>query len=131
MYRVITISREFGSGGRTIGREVARQLGIKCYDSELIEKIAEESGLARDYIALVGDVIAGKPAITSPTRASTPRIPIGLPTRLPQAVPTRVCLRRTICGRCSGKSSSTLRKRKAALLWADAPTTYFKTETTV
>lgn len=44
MYRVITISREFGSGGRTIGREVARQLGIKCYDSELIEKIAEESG---------------------------------------------------------------------------------------
>lgn len=113
MYRVITISREFGSGGRTIGREVARQLGIKCYDSELIEKIAEESGLARDYIADKG------------------RIPIGLPTRLPQAVPTRVCLRRTICGRCSGKSSLTLRKRKAALLWADAPTTYFKTETTV
>lgn len=58
MYRVITISREFGSGGRTIGREVARQLGIKCYDSELIEKIAEESGLARDYIADKGEYAA-------------------------------------------------------------------------
>lgn len=32
--KIITISREFGSGGRTIGREVARQLGIPCYDKE-------------------------------------------------------------------------------------------------
>lgn len=49
-HKVITISREFGSGGRTIGREVAEKLGIRCYDSELIEKIAEESGLAKEYI---------------------------------------------------------------------------------
>lgn len=41
--RVITISREFGSGGRTIGRKVAEKLGIPCYDAELIQKIAEES----------------------------------------------------------------------------------------
>ncbi len=39
--RVITISREFGSGGRTIGRKVAERLGISCYDAELIQKIAE------------------------------------------------------------------------------------------
>ena len=44
MNRVITISREFGSGGRTIGRKVAEKLGIPCYDAEIIEKIAEESG---------------------------------------------------------------------------------------
>ena len=37
---VLTISREFGSGGRTIGKEVASKLGIPCYDSDLIEKIA-------------------------------------------------------------------------------------------
>lgn len=41
--RVITISREFGSGGRTIGRKVAEKLGIPCYDAELIQTIAEES----------------------------------------------------------------------------------------
>ena len=38
--RVITISREFGSGGRTIGKMVAQRLGIPCYDAEIIEKIA-------------------------------------------------------------------------------------------
>lgn len=53
--RIITISREFGSGGRTIGREVAAKLGIACYDSELIEKIAEESGLTKDYIEERGE----------------------------------------------------------------------------
>ena len=48
--RIITISREFGSGGRTIGRMVAEKLGIPCYDAELIQKIAEESGFAPEYI---------------------------------------------------------------------------------
>lgn len=37
--RIITISREFGSGGRTIGKMVAEKLGIAFYDKELIEKI--------------------------------------------------------------------------------------------
>lgn len=46
MNRVITISRQFGSGGRTIGKELAEKLGIPCYDKELIEKIAEETGYA-------------------------------------------------------------------------------------
>lgn len=53
--RIITISREFGSGGRSIGKAVAAKLGIPCYDSELIEKIAEESGLAKEYIADKGE----------------------------------------------------------------------------
>ena len=39
--RVITISREFGSGGRTIGKKVAEKLGIPCYDRTLILKTAE------------------------------------------------------------------------------------------
>lgn len=55
MKRVITISREFGSGGRTIGKEVAGQLGYVFYDKELIEKIAEESGLSREYIEAHGE----------------------------------------------------------------------------
>ena len=55
MNRVITISREFGSGGRTIGKLVAERLGIPCYDQELLEKIAEKSGLAKEFIAEHGE----------------------------------------------------------------------------
>ena len=55
MNRVITISREFGSGGRTIGRQVAEKLGIPCYDQELIEKIEEKSGLTKEFIAERGE----------------------------------------------------------------------------
>lgn len=51
MNQIITISRQFGSGGRTIGKEVAKQLNIPCYDKELVEKIAGETGFSQDYIA--------------------------------------------------------------------------------
>lgn len=59
MNRIITISREFGSGGRTIGRQVAEKLGIPCYDAELLDKIAEESSFAREYIAESGEYALG------------------------------------------------------------------------
>ena len=55
MNRIITISRQFGSGGRTIGKQVARELGIPCYDSEIIEKLSEESGFGKEYIAERGE----------------------------------------------------------------------------
>jgi cytidylate kinase len=48
--RIITIGREFGSGGRSIGREVAKKLGIPCYDQEIINKMAEESGFTKEYV---------------------------------------------------------------------------------
>ena len=48
--KIITISREFGSGGRFIGEEVAKKLGFACYDKNIIGQIAEESGLAPEYI---------------------------------------------------------------------------------
>ena len=54
-HRIITVSREFGSGGRTIAKEVAEKLRIPCYDQELIEKVAEESGFAKEYIAEHGE----------------------------------------------------------------------------
>ena len=70
MNRIITISREFGSGGRTIGRAVAEKLGIPCYDAELIEKIAQKSGFAMGYVkdnhdgnaqrSWLGTVLAGR-----------------------------------------------------------------------
>ena len=48
--RIITISREFGSGGRFIGEEVAKKLGIAYYDKNVINDIAEKSGLSPEYI---------------------------------------------------------------------------------
>lgn len=48
--RIITISREFGSGGRFIGEEAAKKLGIAYYDKNIINQIAEESGLSPEYI---------------------------------------------------------------------------------
>ena len=48
--RIITISREFGSGGRFIGEEVAKKLGIAYYDKNIINEIAEKSGLSPEYI---------------------------------------------------------------------------------
>ena len=48
---VISISREFGSGGRLIGKQLAARLGIPCYDRTLILKTAEKSGLSPDFIA--------------------------------------------------------------------------------
>ena len=48
---VVSISREFGSGGRLIGKELAARLGIPCYDRTLIRKTAEKSGLSPDFIA--------------------------------------------------------------------------------
>ena len=47
---VITIAREYASGGRYIGKLVADKLGIKLYDNEFISKVAEETGLSEEYI---------------------------------------------------------------------------------
>ena len=73
--RIITISREFGSGGRFIGEEVAKKLEIAYYDKNIISQIAEESGLSPEYVqenaelspkkgvfayALIGREITGK-----------------------------------------------------------------------
>lgn len=57
--RVITISREFGSGGRTIGKMVAQKLGIPCYDAQLIQRIASETGFHENYIREAGEYTPG------------------------------------------------------------------------
>jgi cytidylate kinase len=48
---VITVAREYGSGGHEIGKALAKALGIPCYDSDLIRKVAQESGYTEHYIA--------------------------------------------------------------------------------
>jgi cytidylate kinase len=48
--KIITISREFGSGGRFIGEEIAKKLGYEFYDKTIIGKIAEETGFSEKFI---------------------------------------------------------------------------------
>ena len=57
--RVITISREFGSGGRTIGKKVAEKLGIPCYDAEIIQEMTKQTGFAPDYVKEAGEYAPG------------------------------------------------------------------------
>ena len=45
MHKIITISREFGSGGRELGKRLAEELGIPCYDHQIIEMIARRTAL--------------------------------------------------------------------------------------
>ena len=58
-HRIITISREFGSGGRTVGRMAAEKLGIPCYDQELIDRISAETGLMKPYVEEKSENIEG------------------------------------------------------------------------
>lgn len=58
--RIITISREFGSGGRSIGKMVAEQLGVSFYDKDLIEKVAGQSGLSSKFIEEKGEYSPSK-----------------------------------------------------------------------
>ena len=60
MKRIITISRQFGSGGRSIGKQVAEKLGYAYYDSELVLQVAEKTGLHPSYIEDAGEYAPGK-----------------------------------------------------------------------
>lgn len=52
---IITITREFGSGGRTIAKKLAEKLGYVYYDYEIVQQIAQESGFAKEYIEENGE----------------------------------------------------------------------------
>ncbi len=63
MGRIITINRQFGSGGRELGKRLAEMLGIAYYDSEIITEIATRSGLATEY---VNNIVEKKPIVYYP-----------------------------------------------------------------
>lgn len=50
MYNVITISRQFGSGGRELGRRLAEKLGFAYYDDEIIAEISKRTSLSEEYV---------------------------------------------------------------------------------
>lgn len=53
--KIITVSRQFGSGGRTIAKAVAARLGLPYYSKELVDRIAEESGFSREFVEEIGE----------------------------------------------------------------------------
>jgi cytidylate kinase len=58
MNKIITIGREFGSGGREFGRRLAEELGIEYYDKEIIAAISEKTSMSQEYVQ---EVLEGKP----------------------------------------------------------------------
>ena len=58
MNKIITIGREFGSGGRELGRRLAEELGFEYYDKEIINAIAQKTSMSQEYVQ---EVLEGKP----------------------------------------------------------------------
>ena len=63
MKSIITISREFGSGGHSIGQLVAQKLGYHFYDRELVEKVSERSGFSPEFIEESGEYASAKSSL--------------------------------------------------------------------
>lgn len=63
MTNIITISREFGSGGHEIGEHVAQQLGWKFYDRHIVEQVAKESGLSEKFIEESGEYATSRSSL--------------------------------------------------------------------
>lgn len=84
MKHIITISREFGSGGREIGKILADQLGIPFYDKELLEMASKESGICRELFesndesytsSLLFSLVTGNYSVT-PDGRFNPEMPL-------------------------------------------------------
>ena len=63
MNRIITISREFGSGGRSIGKLVAEKLGYRFFDRELVNKVAQRSGFSPEFIEESGEYASARSSL--------------------------------------------------------------------
>lgn len=107
--RIITISREFGSGGRTIGKEVAQKLGYSYYDKELVRQVAVETGFDEKYIEQAGEYAPSKNWLSFGFAAGGPR------------EPWRECPPMIFFGPFSAGSFGALRKKSPASSWAGVP----------
>ena len=57
--KIVTISRQYGSGGRYIGENLAKAMGVPCYDEKLIDMVAKESVFAQSFVADKGERMTG------------------------------------------------------------------------
>lgn len=58
---IVTIARQYGSGGKTIGHQLARELGINCYDREIMRMASDESGINERLFAEVDEKLKTSP----------------------------------------------------------------------
>lgn len=88
---IVTVEREFGSGGRELGKRLSDALGVPCYDDEIIEMVTKEHGFNPDYVArtLDGSLQAAYP-MTIGRRFSVPH------TVMDQSISIAVTQRRII-----------------------------------
>ena len=70
--KIITVSRQFGSGGRTIAKALAERLGYAYYDSALVEEVAKETGFDPSYIADAGEYAPGKSMLSYAFSSASP-----------------------------------------------------------
>ena len=75
---IITISRQFGSGGRTVGRQLAERLDIPFYDRELVKQVAEETGFDTKFIEENGEFSPSKSIFSFAVSQSVPCMQNGL-----------------------------------------------------
>lgn len=77
MKKIITVSRQFGSGGRSIAKELAKRLGYDYYDSELTSRVAEETGFDPSYIADAGEYAPGRSILSYALGSASPHATSG------------------------------------------------------
>ncbi len=75
---IITISRQFGSGGRTVGRQLAERLNIPFYDRELVKQVAEETGFDTKFIEENGEFSPSKSIFSFAVSQGVPCMQNGL-----------------------------------------------------
>ncbi|HAL20166.1 MAG TPA: cytidylate kinase [Ruminococcaceae bacterium] len=75
---MITISRQFGSGGRTVGRQLAERLNIPFYDRELVKQVAEETGFDTKFIEENGEFSSSKSIFSFAVSQGVPCMQNGL-----------------------------------------------------
>ena len=63
MNRIITIGREFGSGGRELGRRLAETLGFAYYDQEIVSEIARRTEMSEQYVQ---SIVEHQPSFSFP-----------------------------------------------------------------
>lgn len=76
MSLIVTIGREFGSGGRELGRRLSEELGIAYYDQEILKEIAEKTSLSENYVR---EIIEKRPFASYPIHIGRTMHPMGNP----------------------------------------------------
>ena len=76
MALIITVGREFGSGGRELGRRLSEELGIAYYDQEILKEIAQRTSLSENYVR---EIIEKRPFASYPIHIGRTMHPIGNP----------------------------------------------------